>query len=448
MVKLKSICQLEKRSILVVGDLILDTYTTGKANRISPEAPVAVVHVHHEESLPGGAGNVALNLVSLDADVVMIGRVGEDDAGRMIRDAFLSEKINIDGLVVQRDFKTPVKNRVIADNQQLVRIDYERVQPISKDLEKLLIESLPKLMQGVDAVAISDYGKGFLSDTLLHAIITLASSLQIPVIADPKGKNFGKYNGVTILKPNLSEAYAAAEMTPEEDLSAVAEKILKETDIQTLMITRSKDGISIFEQNKKRTDFPVNERAIKDVTGAGDTVLATLTYAIANELPMDQAVPLSNIAAGIAIERVGCARVSLSDLVHRLIEHDVKNKIFDDEHSFALQHALKSRHFHLLALSGNEGMTTPIFTAIHQLTQNGHADLIIYLFDPNPNVDFIDLLASIQGIKFIIIQHTHINHLCNTVKPVASYALLNNELVFLDSVQDLKGLRTDCAPIN
>lgn len=424
------ISRLHNRKIMVVGDMILDTYTIGKARRISPEAPVAVIHVQHEESRPGGAGNVMLNLVSMDAEVVAVGRVGDDHAGSTLRAALAQEGVDLRGLVVQPHMATPVKQRVIAENQQIVRVDYEQAIPISEQLEQQLVEQLPELLTDVAMVAISDYGKGFLSKKLLAAIVAQARARAIPVIADPKGTDFGKYSGVTVIKPNLSEAYAAAGLPLEACLDDVAAKVLALSQADVLMITRAEAGISLFQRDGSRQDFPVRAREVKDVTGAGDTVLAMLTYALANRLPIAEGVMLSNIAAGIAIERLGCARVTLAQLARRLLEDDVGNKVFDGEHVPLLKQALTGRSFSLLGISGKQGLTPAIFAAIHRLARRDSAhDLVIYLLDEEPDEGFVTMLAALHDVKFIIEKGESLDRLCALASPEGIYTLTATELV-------------------
>jgi rfaE bifunctional protein kinase chain/domain len=431
------ISHLKPRKILVVGDLMLDTYTIGKARRISPEAPVAVVQVQSEENRPGGAGNVVLNLRSLGAEVSLIGRVGNDAASEVLRQALAQENIDMRGLFVQQGFSTPMKNRVIADNQQIVRVDYEQVVPLPEMLEQQIIEALPGLMDGVAAIAISDYGKGFLSKTLLSGIIEHARGKNIPIITDPKGTDFSKYQGTTIIKPNLSEAYAAAGLPADANLDLAAQKILQLANAQTLMVTRSEAGISIFQRNGERRDFPVRAREIKDVTGAGDTVLAMLSYATANGLTIAEAAQLSNAAAGIAIEHMGCARVRMSELVRRLLESDLVNKIFDQEHLFALKEALKEREYILLGVSGSEGMTSSIFSAIHHLAKDKEKDLVLFLRDVEPESDFVNLLASLQDVKFMIVQSDNIAGLCEAVLPAEIHMVVGKQRMKLSSAKEL-----------
>ncbi|CUI17176.1 Bifunctional protein hldE [Candidatus Protochlamydia naegleriophila] len=422
MVKLaNTLRSLNPVKVMVIGDLLLDTYTIGKARRISPEAPVAIVHVHHEEHRPGGAGNVVLNLVSLGAQVAVIGRIGNDWAGEVLCDALRKEGVVVEAIFKQESYKTPIKNRVIAENQQIVRVDFEQMTTLDEQLEQEIIESIPHLMQDVKAIAISDYGKGLLTPTLLQAIIQHANRHRILVITDPKGSDFSKYLGTTLIKPNLSEAYAAAGLPFQASLDLVAQKILHLTQAKTLMITRSEAGISLFESTGTRHDFPVHVKEVKDVTGAGDTVLAMLAYALANQLPYDSATQLCNIAASLAIEQVGCARVTLSDLAHRLFQRDMNHKVFDHEQVFVLREVLKKKPFHLLILQGIDELSQPLFQSIQRLTQTGHS-LLVYIRDPQPSQIGIEMLASLKEVSFILIQQDNLKFLCREVQPEKAYA--------------------------
>ena len=283
-------------------------------------------------------------------------------------------------------------------------------------------------MKDISAIAISDYGKGFLSRTLLSAVIDYAKDKKIPVITDPKGVDFTKYQGTTIIKPNLSEAYAAAGLTADASLDLAAHKILQLANAEMLMITRSENGISVFERSGERHDFPVKAHEVKDVTGAGDTVLAILTYATANGLCIKEISQLANVAAGMAIERLGCARISLSDLARRLLEIDVVNKVFDKEHLLPLKEALRGREYTLLSLAGTEGMTSVIFSAIHNLTKDTNKDLVIYLRDFKPEEEFVNLLASIQGVKFIVIHSKDLADIYAIAPPTEIYVIEHGKL--------------------
>jgi len=419
--------------VLVIGDFMLDSYTNGKIHRISPEAPVSVLQAHSEESRPGGAGNVVLNLRSLGASVTAIGRVGRDFAGEEIRSALESEDVDVRGILFQKRYKTPVKNRFIADSQQILRVDFETITSLPEDLEYEIIQKLPDLMEDCQIVAISDYGKGFLSHALIGVVIEMAKAHHVPVIVDPKGVDFTKYRGATILKPNLTEAYAATKLPLEVSLDEVSAVILKTCGIDQLLITRSQEGISLFNRSGERFDFPVRSKEIKDVTGAGDTVLAMLSVALANDLDIRYAAQLSNISAGMVIERSGCARINLSEMAERLMEFDVENKIFDGEHFFALQQSLKGKRCSILSLGSNDGMSTAIFKSLRKLaTKNPENKLVVYVRDRRPDREFISLLSSLSDVDFIVVECPSMKKLCDLIQPADIYAIEADKLIDLE----------------
>jgi rfaE bifunctional protein kinase chain/domain len=305
---------------LVIGDFMLDSYTTGKVRRISPEAPVPILEVMKQESRPGGAGNVALNFAALGGQVEVVGRLGDDGEGDFLRTFLAKQGVGTQGFFSESGHKTPVKNRLIADSQQLLRVDLETVSPLSLSLEAKVLSFLEKAIPQVGVVAVSDYGKGFLTPKILAEAIAISRRVGVPLIVDPKGTEFGKYRGAKVIKPNLGEAYTAAKLTSSASLEEVAQAILQMTESETLLITRSEAGISLFEQGKKRCDFPVQSREVKDVTGAGDTVLAVVGAALANGVEMQDAIAWANAAASVSIERLGCVQVTLAEISTRLLE--------------------------------------------------------------------------------------------------------------------------------
>lgn len=419
--------------VLVIGDFMLDTYTTGKIKRISPEAPVSVLHVQKEESLPGGAGNVVLNLTSLGARVIAVGRIGYDVAGEELRDALEREGADVENLILQKTYKTPVKNRLIADAQQILRVDFETVTVLPEQIEEEILERLPPLMDKVQIVAISDYGKGFLSRSLLKKTIEMAVEKGIPVIVDPKGDDFSKYYGASVIKPNLAEAYAAAKLPSETPLDQVANVILQNCGIEMLIVTRSEAGITLFNKAGQQFDFPVRSKEVKDVTGAGDTVLSMISVALANKLDIKYGAQLANIAAGMAIERLGCARINLSEMAERLLEFDVENKIFDEEHLFALQQALKGKRYSVLGLNSTQGMSTALFRSLRKLaSKDSEKKLIVYVCDNDPDTEFVSLLSSLAEVDFIVLKCESLKNLCDIIHPHQIFIMEEGKLVALD----------------
>jgi D-beta-D-heptose 7-phosphate kinase/D-beta-D-heptose 1-phosphate adenosyltransferase len=425
--------------VLVVGDFMLDTYTTGKVKRISPEAPVSILHVEKEESLAGGAGNVALNLVSLGAEVYAVGRVGYDNAGDELRESLFKEGVNIEGIIYQKGFKTPVKNRLIADSQQVLRVDFETVSQLPDEVESKIVPFLKGMLDQVQIVAVSDYGKGFLTKSLLAKVIAEAKDKGIPVIVDPKGDDFSKYAGATVIKPNLSEAVAAAKLSPSTSLDQVAATLLEKSQAEMVLITRSEAGMSLFHKSGISFNFPVRSKEVKDVTGAGDTVLAMISVAMANMLDIKYAAQLANIAAGMAIEKLGCARINLSDMSERLLEYDVENKIFDEEHLFALQQALKGKKFIVLGLESHQGMSNAVFKSIRKLScRDQEMKLIVYVMDSCLDEEFVSLLSSLAEVDFIVLKCESLRNLCQIIHPHQVYVMeKGDKLVMLDHASAL-----------
>ncbi len=303
---------------LVLGDFLLDTYTVGRVKRISPEAPVPVLEVSGEDSRPGGAGNVVLNLSALGGIVSVVGRVGLDEKGDFLRQTLQKAGVLVDAFFSESGYRTPVKNRLIAGSQQLLRVDFETIAPVTALIEEAAIAYLEREIASVQVVALSDYGKGFLSDRMIASAIEIAKRCQVPCLIDPKGSDFAKYKKATLLKPNEAEAYAAAKMSSLTPLDEVARQLFSLTDVEKLLITRSEAGMSLFERFGQRRDFPVRSREVKDVTGAGDTVLAVLCSSLANGLSLQEAVQIANIAAGISVERLGCAQIGLLEIGERI----------------------------------------------------------------------------------------------------------------------------------
>lgn len=438
MVKLAgTLSHFQSFTALVIGDFMLDTYTTGRVKRISPEAPVPVMEVQRTESRPGGAGNVVLNLTALGAKVILFGRIGADSEGLQLKQSLARDGVDLQALLVEDNYQTPVKNRLIADSQQLLRVDLEVIRPISASFEEKVVDQLRRLIPQAKVIALSDYGKGFLTPSLIAKVISLAKLAKIPIIVDPKGADFRKYRGATVLKPNLSEAYAAAQMGGDASLDDVAERILEMSDVDLLLITRSEAGISLFDRQLTRRDFPVRSREVKDVTGAGDTVLAVLSAALANRLDVSFAAQLANIAAGIAIERLGCVQVTISELARRLLEYDTDTKIFDDSHTFALRQVLKDRSYSLLVLPKGQKMSNALFRTLRQLQMKDEEELIVYVRGGHPDDEFIHFLSSLQEVDYIVLQSESLKVLCESIRPREIYFLEDGKLCGSDSPQTM-----------
>lgn len=421
MVNLKGLFHhFRSKRILVAGDFMLDKYTTGKVSRISPEAPVPVLHVKEEKILPGGAGNVILNLLALKAHVIPLGRIGSDQEGKTLKNLLQEKGANVSYLFEEKSFTTPLKNRLIAGKQQIVRVDFEKIEPLSHDLEKKILSSIDTILLGVDLVAISDYGKGFLTNSILEALIQKAKKRKLLVIIDPKGNDFSKYKNAFMIKPNLQEAYAATSLPPETPLNQVAKTLLKQIQSEYLLITRSEEGMSLFDKNGKEESFPVVSKEVLDVTGAGDTVLSTLSAFLANDFSLNEAIKLSNVAAGIAIEHVGCVSVSLIDMMKKLFKIESKHKVFDEDDLPMIGELFQKEKASLLVLEGTQEMDTKVFQTIKKLSSQF---LVIYLSKPY-NEEFLSLLSSLEEVDLIILGDSF-----NSI----SYQKLMKEIVVLEN---------------
>lgn len=304
----------KKPNILVIGDLMIDHYLWGSCDRISPEAPVQVVNVKKESSTLGGAGNVINNLVTLGAKVDVIGVVGDDNVANELKNLLEKIGISTSDLVVENSRKTSKKSRLIASQQQVLRYDMESIDDINEQSHKSIISNLEKNITKHNSIILSDYGKGVLTPALTQDIIKLANKNSIKVLVDPKGKDYKKYKGSYTLTPNKKEATEATNIDIKDENSLInALKSLKEQcDLEVSLITLSEQGIAIFEDNL--TIKPTVAREVYDVTGAGDTVIASIAFALGNDLNIKDAIYFANLAAGVVVGKLGSATASLDEI--------------------------------------------------------------------------------------------------------------------------------------
>ncbi len=322
----------KKPNIAVIGDLMIDHYIWGKCERISPEAPVQVVEVNKESSVLGGAGNVINNLISLDASVSVYTVLGNDDNALFIESLLKQANALCETVIKQDQRTTSKKSRVIASNQQIIRFDDESKDDISLDSQYQLLESLSKNIFSYDAILLSDYGKGVLTTTLTKDIIQLAKAHGKPVLIDPKGADYSKYKGATLLTPNKKEASLATKIDIIDDASLLeaGTKLKNEIELEYAIITLSEDGIAIFDDDIHI--IPTVAREVYDVTGAGDTVLASLGVAIASDLDINHACEFANKAAAVVVAKVGSATVTLNEIEeyeHSLNKGQAESKVKD-----------------------------------------------------------------------------------------------------------------------
>jgi D-beta-D-heptose 7-phosphate kinase/D-beta-D-heptose 1-phosphate adenosyltransferase len=314
-VKLK-MYRLEGKSpnILVVGDVMIDHYLWGKCERISPEAPVQVVEIDKEENLMGGAGNVLNNLLSLGASVGLCSVIGDDEGADWI-DRRLDEKgVRKVALIRDRERKTTKKSRIIALHQQIVRVDKESKEDISAASQTAILDALKAELAQYDLLLLSDYKKGVLTKKLTREIILLAKEMGVSVFVDPKGSDYSKYQGATLITPNKKEAAIATniEITSDARLKEAGEMLKRSLDLAYAFITLSEEGMAIF--GEEMVKIPTVAREVFDVTGAGDTVLASLGFAYASGLSIEEAAHFANEAAAVAVSKVGSATVTLEEI--------------------------------------------------------------------------------------------------------------------------------------
>ena len=302
---------------LVIGDLMLDEYLWGKADRISPEAPVQVVDVIREELRLGGAGNVVHNLAALGARVSVCSVVGDDSNGRELLGQFRHHAIDTRAVFLDPGRRTSRKTRVVASHQQIVRIDRESRHPLPAEMERRLCAWIGEHAGDYGVIVLSDYKKGVLTPDVISAAIAAASAGNIPVLVDPKGTDYTPYAGATLLTPNRKEAEAASGITISDShsLTEAATAIMTVAGLQHLLITRSEEGMSLFSQDGDIVHIPTVAREVFDVSGAGDTVLATLALGIASGWGMAESARLANIAAGIAVGKLGTSIVTPQEII-------------------------------------------------------------------------------------------------------------------------------------
>ena len=301
-------------NILVIGDLMIDHYLWGKAERISPEAPVQVVDVANETAVLGGAGNVINNLIALGATVSVAAAIGDDPSGKELTLMLKSIGVKTEGLVTQLGRKTSKKSRVVASNQQILRYDKESKEAIDDAAVQKILSAVSKDLFLYDAIILSDYGKGVVTSELAQGVITLARDNGKKVLVDPKGRDYSKYRSAYLLTPNKKEAAEATgiEIKDDASLRSALTWLKEQCDLTYSMITLSEDGIAIFDKELKR--FPTVAQEVYDVTGAGDTVIASMAFALGSGRCIDDAARFANLAAGVVVAKIGSATVTLDEI--------------------------------------------------------------------------------------------------------------------------------------
>ncbi|MEE9441193.1 MAG: D-glycero-beta-D-manno-heptose-7-phosphate kinase [candidate division Zixibacteria bacterium] len=308
--------------IAVIGDVMLDEYLWGEVERISPEAPVPVVQINRESSSPGGAANVAANIIGLEDKPLLIGIVGNDSPASILDWLLREQGIDTAGLVTNPQRPTTIKTRIIAHNQQVVRADKEVRSDISEEMESRVMSLLDARKDGLKAIIISDYGKGMITKSLLKELIDFSLKEDIFIAVDPKDGNFPLYGKVSLITPNHHEAGRAfgLKITDEESLKTVGEGLMKKLDPLSILVTLGLKGMALFQRGSDLQIIPTMARKVYDVTGAGDTVIASFVSAIAAGASLEEATVISNQAAGVVVGEVGTAFITKSKLTNSFAE--------------------------------------------------------------------------------------------------------------------------------
>jgi D-glycero-beta-D-manno-heptose-7-phosphate kinase len=306
--------------VFVIGDLILDEYIWGDVSRISPEAPVPVVEIIRDEKRLGGAANVVHNIVSLKGQPGLCGVIGDDTCGGEVIENIRGLGLKTDGIFKDPMRCTSIKTRVLGHNQQMMRIDREKKKAVNDDITQKILGYLKDNLTGTNAVIIADYGKGVVTPSLMKGIKDLTADTEIIIGVDPKPVNFHCYHGVDVITPNHheAEAFCRFEINDEKSLVRAGRKMLDELACRSVLITRGKDGMALFENGREPEFIPTEARKVFDVSGAGDTVIATFCLGLASGMDFVSAAIISNIAAGIVVGEVGTSVVKVDELKRAL----------------------------------------------------------------------------------------------------------------------------------
>jgi len=312
----KALAACHGKRVLVIGDVMLDEYHWCNVKRISPEAPVPVCVVDRTTLVPGGAANVAYNVGALSSKAYLLGVIGNDSSGEKLAHA-VSQGVGVeDHLIRSKTRPTILKSRIIAHHQQVVRVDREDASSFSPALQRQVYARFEALLPNVDAVILSDYAKGLLTLSFTKKVISACQKQGIPVIVDPKGQDYRKYKGASLLTPNFGEFTQAVkkDLHTEREIFDAGQRLRQRLQLTGLLITRSEKGMSLITPDDRKIDIPTRAKEVADITGAGDTVIATLSIALAAKLPLEMAAHLANAAAGVVVAKVGTASLTLDEL--------------------------------------------------------------------------------------------------------------------------------------
>jgi D-beta-D-heptose 7-phosphate kinase / D-beta-D-heptose 1-phosphate adenosyltransferase len=355
--------------VLVIGDLILDEYLWGGVTRISPEAPVPILETKSENLSLGGAANVANNLAALGCEVYLVGALGQDEKGDRLLDLIRERGIGTEGIFRFVHRPTTSKMRIIAHNQQILRIDKEDNRPITEETENKIINFTNQILPEIDGVICSDYQKGVLTEKVIKNLMHRAQNVQKSVIVDPKSSDFSLYKGATVLTPNEKEVERSVpiKINGKEDLERAAEYLLSLTRAEALLVTRGKDGMILYKNKEKPVAIPTVAKEVYDVTGAGDTVVSVFGMAVFVGFSFQEAAWLSNMAASIVVGKVGTAVVTLNE-----INEFLQEEMFRTSHTVLELEELKK----LVSLAKSTGKSVVFTNGCFDLIHGGHIEFL------------------------------------------------------------------------
>ena len=384
--------------VLVCGDVMLDRYWHGATARISPEAPVPVVQVKGDELRAGGAGNVALNAASLGARAEVIGLVGDDEAAQLLEECLRSRGVAC-AFSRLHDAPTITKLRVISRQQQLIRLDFERSFNAAQAAK--MLPALEKRLEGVDVLLLSDYAKGTLAD--VQALIQAARAWGIPVVVDPKGTDFARYRGATLVKPNLSEFEAVVGPCPDQEtLVARGEALRAELDLEALLVTRGEQGVTLLQKGQPPHHQPTRAREVFDVTGAGDTVSAALGCGIAAGLSLRDATALANLAAGVVVGKLGTATASIEELYAAMqAQAPLARGVVDVNRAEQACQRARAAGEQLVVMLADGGFPDRVFlNRLEQASRLG--DRVLVVVPAEADADLLHLLAALRPVDWVL----------------------------------------------
>ncbi|MGD9486824.1 MAG: D-glycero-beta-D-manno-heptose-7-phosphate kinase [Calditrichaceae bacterium] len=314
----------QNKKILVLGDVMIDEYLLGYVNRMSPEAPVPVIEIENELLKFGGAANVALNLKSLGCEPILTGLIGQDRMGDMFMELMRENDMDVNGIIRSGNRPTTVKTRIIGNNQHIARVDKEHREYVAGPVIKEIKQHIDELLRGIDAIVIQDYNKGMLPVEIIEFALEIAKERNIITTVDPKFINFLSYKNTSVFKPNIKEAAQALARVIEtdDDVLAAGSELLKILNAGSILLTRGPKGLSLFEANGEISHIPTRARKVADVSGAGDTVISTMTAALVGNASYKEAAYFANSAAGIVCEEVGIVAIEKQRLLNNILDSE------------------------------------------------------------------------------------------------------------------------------